>query len=326
VKEIDLKFSKDIIKLDCEKTVNELIEKMKQQTYVDLNRQGAVIGTSGGIDSSLVAALSAKAFGPKRMYGVMLPDKDSSPDSQNLGKELAETYGYKYEVNDVTEALKGAGCYKYRDAAFRQVFPDWQEGWKAKIVLPTNILESNRLNVYRLAIETPDGEKMEKRLPLKAYLQIVAASNMKQRIRMLTLYYHAERLNYAVMGTGNKNEHMQGFFVKYGDGGADTKPIAHLFKTQVFQLAEYLGVPAGIRERTPTTDTYPSEQTQEEFFFGLKFQTMDLLWIGKEKGFSSDEVAEVMDLTSEQVERVWKDIDQKQKTTEYLRAQPLEIE
>jgi NAD+ synthase len=161
---------------------------------------------------------------------------------------------------------------------------------------------------------------------VKEYLQIVAASNMKQRIRMLTLYYHAERLNYAVIGTGNKNEHMQGFFVKYGDGGADTKPIAHLYKTQVFQLAEYLGVPEGIRSRTPTTDTYPDEQTQEEFFFGLKFKTMDSIWYAKENNIPIEETAKVTGYTTEQIQRVWDDLDQKERTTEYLRMPPTEVE
>lgn len=320
-----MKFSKDLIKLDCKKVVDELVETLRQQVYVQLKRQGAVVGTSGGIDSSVVAALCARAFGPDRMVGILLPDKDSSGESEKLGIELAKTYGYPYEINDVTEGLRGAGCYKYRDSAFQQVFPEWREGWKAKIVLPTNILDSDRLNVYRLAVESPDGKKMEKRLPLKAYLQIVAASNMKQRIRMLTLYYHAEARNYAVIGTANKNEYDQGFFVKYGDGGVDIKPIAGFYKTQIFQLAEYLGVPDGIRSRTPTTDTYPDEVSQEEFFFGLKFLTMDLLWLGKEGGYSIEDVAGVMGLEVEQVERVWKDLDRKERTTEYLRAAPLGI-
>jgi len=320
-----MKFSKDLIKLDCEKVVDNLVKTLQSQVYNQLKRQGAVVGTSGGIDSAVVAALCARAFGPERMVGILLPDKDSSGESSKLGIELAEKFGYSYEINDCTEGLRGAGCYKYRDSAFQQVFPEWRDGWKAKIVLPTNILDSNRLNVYRLAIESPDGKKMEKRLPLKAYLQIVAASNMKQRIRMLTLYYHAEARNYAVIGTANKNEYDQGFFVKYGDGGVDIKPIAQFYKTQIFQLAEYLGVPKSIRERTPTTDTYPDEVSQEEFFFGLKFLTMDLLWLGKEDGYPIDEVAEVMELEKEQVERVWNDLDRKKKTTDYLRAAPLGI-
>lgn len=320
-----MKFTKDLIKLDCKKTVDQLLERLQNQVYKDLKRQGAVVGTSGGIDSAVVAALCARAFGKDKMLGVLMPDKDSSPESTKLGEELARTFGYEHVIENVTAGLEGAGCYRRRDEAMARIFPEYKPGWKAKIVLPTNILEKSQLNIFRLSITPPNGQPQTKRLPLKEYLQIVAASNMKQRIRMITLYYHAERLNYAVIGTGNKNEHDQGFFVKYGDGGADCKPIAHLFKTQVFQLAEYLGVPEGIRSRTPTTDTYPDEQTQEEFFFGLKFLTMDLLWLGKEQGYPRAEVAQVMGLTEEQVERVWNDLDQKKRTTEYLRQQPLEM-
>ena len=318
-------FSRNSLKLDCEKTVNELVEQLKSEVFVQLKRQGAIVGTSGGIDSAVVAALCARAFGPERMLGVLLPDKDSSPDSKALAIELADKFGYKYEVNDITRALEGAGCYHYRDGGFRQVFPDWKEGWEAKIVLPTNVLDSDRFNVYRLWVKSPKGEAMEKRLPLKAYLQIVAASNMKQRIRMMTLYYHAEAHNYAVIGTSNKNEYDQGFFVKYGDGGVDTMPIARFYKTQIFQLAAYLGVPESIQKRTPTTDTYPSEVSQEEFFYGLKFEMMDLLWYAKDNNYPVDEVAKVMGLTADQVQRVWHDLDSKKNTTDYLRMPPIGV-
>jgi NAD+ synthase len=319
-------FSMNSLDIDCKKVTDQLIKFLQQEVYVNMKRGGAVVGTSGGIDSAVVAALCSKAFGPEKMLGVLLPDKDSSPDSAMLGKELAKTFGYDVITEDITGGLEGHGCYTRRDEAIAKIFPDYKPGWKAKIVLPTNILEKSRFNVFRLTVTAPGGEPVTKRLPVKEYLQIVAASNMKQRIRMLTLYYHAEKLNYAVIGTGNKNEHMQGFFVKYGDGGADIKPIAHLFKTQVFQLAEYLGVPKGIRERTPTTDTYPDEQTQEEFFFGLKFKTMDLMWYALEHEVPIDEVAKVMNLKPEQIQRVWDDIIQKKKTTEYLRMEPVEIE
>ena len=320
-----MRFSKSLINIDCEKVANELIEKLKQQVFVQLKRHGAIVGTSGGIDSSVMAALCSRAFGPEKTIGVIMPDKDNSAASMEFAIKLARKFGYHHEIVDVTAALEGAGCYKLRADGFRQVFPEWIDGWKAKIVLPTNVLDSNRLNVFRLAVESPSGEKMIKRLPIRAYLQIVAASNMKQRMRMLTLYYHAEARNYAVVGTANKNEYWQGFFVKYGDGGSDLAPIADLYKTQVFQLAEYLGVPDEIRGRTPTTETYPAEVSQEEFFFGLDFKTMDLLWLAKDGGFDSAVVASEMDLTVEQVERVWHDIDQKQRTTEYLRLPPLGV-
>jgi NAD+ synthase len=317
-----MSFSMDVLNLDCKKVVDELVEFLRHKIYVEYKRAGAVVGTSGGIDSAVVAALCARAFGPEKMLGVLLPDRDSSQDSSKLGIELATTYGYKYITENITKGLEGSGCYVRRDEAFKKLFPEYGPGWKAKIVLPTNILETGRLNIFRLTATPPGGEPISKRLPVAEYLQIVAASNMKQRLRMLTLYYHAERLNYSVIGTGNKNEHDQGFFVKYGDGGADCRPIAHLFKTQVFQIGAYLGVPQGILGRTPTTDTYPDEQTQEEFFFGLKFKTMDLLWHAKEHNVPIGEVAKVMNLNTDQVQRVWNDLDQKKRTTEYLRAEP----
>lgn len=123
-------------------------------------------------------------------------------------------------------------------------------------------MDEDTLNVFHLTIVAPDGDEKIKRLSIKEYFQIVAASNFKQRSRMVMLYYHAELRNFAVIGTGNKNEHEQGFFVKYGDGGVDIQPIAHLYKTQVYQLARYLEVPKEIQERTPTTDTYSATSTQ----------------------------------------------------------------
>ncbi len=317
-------FSVNSLNIDCEKVAGELVETLKKQVYVQMNRGGAVVGTSGGVDSAVVAALCTRAFGPEKMLGVLLPEKDSSPDSIKLGKELAGEFAYEYIIEDISKALEGASCYVRRDEAIARVFPEYKPGWKAKIVLPTKILEKSQLNIFKLTVTAPGGQPQTKRLPLKEYLHIVAASNMKQRIRMLTLYYHAERLNYAVIGTGNKNEHEQGFFVKYGDGGADCKPIAHLYKTQVFQLAEYLGVPEEIRQRTPTTDTYPDEQTQEEFFFGLKFKTMDLLWFAFENNVPAEEVSKVMKLNTDQVQRVWNDLKQKHRSTEYLRMPPLQ--
>jgi NAD+ synthase len=140
---------------------------------------------------------------------------------------------------------------------------------------------------------------------------------------MSILYYHAESLHYAVIGTPNKHEQEQGFFVKYGDGGADVMPIGNLYKTQVYQIAEYLDIPASIIKRTPTTDTYPAEQTQEEFFYQLPFRTMDLYWYGFENGYSAAEVAEVMGETEERVKSLFNNFQRKRKTTEYLRMSPV---
>ncbi|MCO6448591.1 MAG: NAD(+) synthase [Ignavibacterium album] len=318
-----MKFTKDSINIEPAKEFEKISSKLKEDVIKRLKKRGAVVGISGGIDSSVVLAICAKTFGSDRVLGVMMPENDSNPDSLNLAKKLSAKFNTKYVVENMTDALAGFGCYKRRDDAIKDVFPEYNNSYKAKITLPSNLLEKESLNVFQLTIIAPDGKTKSERLPLKEYLQIVAASNFKQRSRMSMLYYHAESRNYAVIGTGNKNEHEQGFFVKYGDGGADIKPIAHLFKTQVFQLADYLEVPEEIRKRTPTTDTYSAEQTQEEFFFRVPFGILDRIWFGWEQGIPSKKIAEVLELTEENVDSIIRDTQRKIRTTEYLRMEPL---
>jgi NAD+ synthase len=318
-----MKFSRDSIKIDPVSEGEKIVNKLKEDVFNNLKKRGAVVGISGGIDSSVVLALCAKTFGPDKVLGVMMPESDSNPDSLILARKLAGKFNVEYVVEDMTATLAGFGCYRRRDEAIKRVFPEFDSTYKAKITLPKNLLEKETLNVFQLTIISPEGEQKTSRLPLKEYLQIVAASNFKQRSRMSMLYYHAESKNYAVIGTGNKNEHEQGFFVKYGDGGADAKPIAHLFKTQVFQLAKYLDVPEEIQIRTPTTDTYSAEQTQEEFFFRLPFEILDTIWYGWENKVSSDQIAASLNLKPDQVDNVIHDIQRKIATTEYLRMEPL---
>ena len=287
-------------------------------------RRGAVVGISGGIDSAVVLALAVKAFGPERVVAVMMPDKDSDHISEVYARELAAKFGVEPLLEDITAALQGFDCYHRRDDAIRRVFPEFDaaKGYKAKIVLPQDLLESNTLNVFSVTIIRPDGKQETKPLPSRDMLQIVAASNLKQRSRMSTLYYHAEAKQFAVLGTANKNEHDEGFFVKYGDGGVDIQVIAHLFKTQVYQLAKHLGVPESIQKRTPTTDTYSAPCDQQEFFYRLPFHVLDLLWYAKEQNVPKTEVAKVMGLNEVQVERAFDDIDRKIRTTEFLRLLP----
>jgi NAD+ synthase len=320
-----MKFSKDVLKIDAAAETDRIVEWMRQEVRQEMRRQGGVVGISGGIDSSVVLALSVRAFDPDHVIGVMLPEKDSDPESEILARELAACFGIDPILEVITPVLEGFGCYPRRDEAIKRVFPEYDpsDGYTAKIVLPQNLLNEDVLNIFSLTIISPDGLEKTKRLSLKDYYQIVAASNFKQRTRMAMLYYHAEVNNYAVIGTGNKNEHDQGFFVKYGDGGADLKPIAHLYKTQVYQLAEYLGIPEKIQRRTPTTDTYSAHSSQEEFFFRLPFETMDLLWFAQENNCPVSEVAEVMGLSEIQIQRAFNDFNRKRRTTEYLRMPPL---
>jgi len=316
-------FNKNSLKIDAAQVSNQLAGLILNQVGGVLKKTGAVVGISGGIDSSVVAALCTKALGPDKVLGVMMPEKESSDESEALARKLGKKFGFETIKENITEGLSGLGCYRERNEAIKQVFPEFNESWKCKIVIPTNILEKKTFNVFSLCIENDAGEKKTKRMPPSAYLQIVAASNFKQRLRMTTLYYHAEKRNWAVAGTGNKDEHEQGFFVKYGDGGADLKPIGHLFKIQVFQLAEYLGVPKEIINRTPTTDTYSAEVTQEEFFFGLDFYRMDMLWHALETNIPAAKAAKILGLSVEQVETGYANIRRKILATEYLRMEPL---
>ncbi|MBD3404054.1 NAD(+) synthase [candidate division GN15 bacterium] len=320
-----MSFTKDSLKIDAAAVTEQICEQMRSQIRKDLKKTGAIVGISGGIDSSVCAALASRALGPKRVVGIMMPETDSSPESEKLARELSETFGFETVLENISGGLSGLGCYERRDEAVKSVFPEFDKSYTSKITIPSNILEKDSFNFFQLTIENKDGAKT-KRLPLEAYLQIVAASNLKQRLRMTTLYYHAEKRNWAVVGTGNKDEHMQGFFVKYGDGGADLKPIAHLYKIQVYQLAEYLGVPQSIIGRVPTTDTYSAEVTQEEFFFGLDFYNMDMLWHAMETGVPAADAAKVLGLTTEQAERGYANIQRKITATEYLRMPPIEIE
>ena len=254
----------------------------------------------------------------------MLPEKDSSSDSEMLAKKLAEKFGVKTKIENISGALEGFGCYTRRDEAMKRVFPEYDPSkHKSKIEIRQNILKQNMPAIFWLTIIDESGKPKSKMLPMKEYLQIVAASNFKQRSRMSMLYYHAEAMYYAVIGTPNKHEVEQGFFVKYGDGGADVMPIGNLYKTQVYELAEYLGVPQEIIDRSPTTDTYTAEQTQEEFFYQLPFEMMDLLWYAWENGYEPHEVAPALDITEKEVENVFKTFKRKKKTTEYLRMSPI---
>ncbi|NLJ44040.1 MAG: NAD(+) synthase [Bacteroidales bacterium] len=318
-------FSKDIILLqDIEAVVNEITTKLKKDVLVDFKRNGAVVGISGGIDSSACLALSVKAFGADKVLGIIMPEKDSSPDSEELALELAAKFGVRTVKEVITDALNGFRCYERRDEAVKRVFPEYDpKTYKMKIGVRQTGLYNNLPPLFILSIIDPEGNQKDSILHAKEYLQIVAASNFKQRSRMSILYYHAEALHYAVIGTPNKHEQEQGFFVKYGDGGADVMPIGNLYKTQVYQLARYLGVPEGILSRTPTTDTYSATQTQEEFFYQLPFELMDIYWYGFENGYSPDEVGAVMGETPERVEALFRNFERKRKTTEYLRMAPL---
>ena len=310
--------------LNPEEEINRISSKFTEMLR-SLKRRGIIVGISGGIDSSVTLALAVKALGKERVFALQMPERHSAEETLYLSGLLADAYGVERIHEDISETLEAVGFYRRYDETVRTVIPEYGADWKSKIVIPS-VVDNPGYTVFSIIAQSPSGEIIKKRLPLKAYLGIVAATNFKQRIRKMLEYYHADRLNFAVSGTPNRLEYDQGFFVKLGDGAADIKPIAHLYKTQVYQLAKYLGVPTEICSRPPTTDTYSLPQSQDEFYFSLTHDKMDICLYAKNHGIAASQIADEIGLTEEQVIRVYKDIDVKRATTRYLHLSPLLIE
>ena len=317
---------RSVLDIDCAKVARQIEESMREAVAHRLRRRGAVLGVSGGVDSAVTACLAARAFGPDRVLGLLMPERDSSPAGTQRGKALCETIGIKYVLEDISAVLEHAGCYRRRDEAVRELFPDYHSGCRFKIAVADRLIDSDRLNYFNLIVESPEGRQQKKRMPVDVYLQVVAATNMKQRTRKLVEYYHAERLNFAVLGTPNRLEYELGFFVRGGDGLADIKPIAHLYKTQVYALAHYLGVSEEIRSQVPSTDTYNLPQTQEEFYFAIPYDQMDLLLHAFDHGVAPSAAGEVLGLSGQQVERVYRDISAKKRGAALLKQEPILVD
>ncbi len=310
--------------LDTAGEAARIATSMRDALRNRLRRRGYVVAVSGGIDSAVCLALSAAAVGPDRVLALLLPEKDSSDETMGRARRLVEHVGVESVEQDIEPTLAAIGCYQARDEAMHQVFPEYTPEWKSKIVL-TGGLEG-RYNHFRLVVQRPDGEVLSEPLGLREYLQIVAATNYKQRVRKTIEYFHADRLNYAVVGTPNRLEYDQGFFVKNGDGSADVKPIAHLYKTQVYAMARELDLPEEVCAAVPTTDTYSLAQGQDEFYFALPYAQMDVTLWAFENELSAAEAAVLAGLSEEQLARVYEDIRAKRRAAEYLHMPPLQAD
>lgn len=317
-------FAEDLLAFDCGPAVEHIAATLREQVTKRLHRRGVVLGLSGGIDSTVCAALAARALGPDRVLGLLMPEAHSAEESTPLGQLAADHLGIPTLVEDITPILEAAGCYRRQEAAIRRVLPEYGPGWRSKLVLPS-VVDSDSYRLFTLVAQSPEGGQVRLRLTPTAYLELVAATNFKQRIRKMLEYHHADRLVYAVLGTPNRLEYDQGFFVKNGDGAADLKPIAHLYKTQVYALAEHLGLPREIRDRPPTTDTYSLPQSQEEFYFSLPYTIMDRCLWAHNHGLTPAETAAGTGLTEDQVGRVFTDIEAKRRAARYLHEPPLLI-
>lgn len=317
-------FGWQALDIDHAGEAERIAARLREITARVLHRRGLVVAISGGIDSSLCAALAVRALGAERVYCLILPERDSDPDSAARAELLVRHLGVRAETFDIAPTLAAIGCYARRDAAVRSVLPEYDERWKMKLVIVGGA--EGAINRFRVVAESPDGARHERDLGLAEYLTIVAATNFKQRVRKTVEYFHADRLNYAVLGTPNRLEYDQGFFVKNGDGSADVKPIAHLYKSQVYAMARHLGLPARLCEAQPTTDTYSLDQGQDEFYFALPYREMDLALWAIDHDIAAAELARVLGIDAARAEAIYRDIRNKRRTTRYQHLAPVLID
>jgi NAD+ synthase len=315
-------FNKDILNINCEKESERIQHFIREQALTHFKNRGAVVGLSGGIDSAVVSTLCVNALGKERVLGLILPEKDSNPISKSYAYNHVEKLGIEVEEVDITNQLESLGTYKAYNKVIKNIFSDFDDTYKFHITLPQNLLEKDRISYHTITIQPPDNETQSKRLSSKEWLEISSAQNTKQRIRMINLYLYAEKNNYLVAGTTNKSEVMQGFYMKYGDGGVDIEPIAHLYKVQVYQLAKYLGVTEEIISRPPSPDTYSLPVTDEQFYFCMPYELVDLLLYTYDNNIPEEQISEVLKLSSDQIKRVFRDFKAKENATWHLRQLP----
>jgi NAD+ synthase len=310
-----------VLDIDARSEVERIAHELRESAATVLRKRGAVVAISGGVDSAVCAALAVRALGPQRVLALILPERESSPDSALRAKSLATHLGVEAVEWDIGPTLDAIGCYRLRDEAVRRMLPAYGPSWRMKIVVAGGL--EGRINHFKLVAQSPDGAGYEARLRLPEYLQIVAATSFKQRVRKTIEYFHADRRNYAVIGTPNRLEYDQGFFVRNGDGAADIKPIAHLYKSQVYALAGYLQLPEDVATAPPTTDTYSLSQGQDEFYFVLPYRQMDLALWALNHGIATEELAEALGISRERAGHVYDDIRAKRRATRSLHRQPL---
>tara|TARA_Y100001936_G_scaffold221896_1_gene237283 strand:- start:690 stop:1679 length:990 start_codon:yes stop_codon:yes gene_type:complete len=308
---IKLNFSKDILQIrDIENLIKSLESFIHDQTFKEYRKRGIVIGISGGIDSAVVATLASNAVGKENVLGVILPEKESNKESQELAEELCKNLDIEYVIDNITPILDAASVYKTREGIVQRLFQDFNNSCKYRLIFTENF-DNDGLSIPYLEIQDSQNQIHKIKISLNDYLIMTAATNIKHRTRMSRLYYHAEKNNFLVCGTTNKAEFQQGYFVKYGDGGVDIEPLVNLFKTQVYQLADSLNIPSKIIQRKASPDTWSFNVSDEEFFFSVTYDIIDLMLYAKERSIPLNDICSTLELNKDKVKRILKSQERK---------------
>ncbi|PKL39662.1 MAG: NAD(+) synthase [Spirochaetae bacterium HGW-Spirochaetae-1] len=320
-----MSFNLDILKIDPVKEVKKISDFLIDQVQNVYKRTGIVVGLSGGIDSAVMAALSVEALGKDKVVGLILPEKESNPISSQFAEKHAKQLGIEYRIVDISKTVDSVVGYTWRDEYIKKLVPEFQPGYKFNITLPTDLLERDAFNFYKLQVQLPDGTLKTKRLNAEAFHTVTAFASIKIRARMINLYWEAERRSMVVAGTTNRTEMILGDFCKFGDGGNDMEALSYLYKNQIYQISRYLNVISEIIDRAPSPDTFSLPVTDQEFFFRIDFDKLDHLLYAWEHGIDAHEAAKVLDLSSDAVERAYRDFRAKNRATAHLREMPHEL-
>ncbi len=319
-------FNLDVLKIDPAQELERLSSFVVDQVKAVYRRKGIVVGLSGGIDSACMAALAVHAIGKENVVGLILPENESNPISSEYAMKHARALDIEHRQIDITPTVNSVFNYNNRDEYLQKLVPDYKPGYKYNITLPTDLLERDSFNFYRLQVQMPDGNIKTKRLNLNDFQTVTSFANIKIRARMLHLYAEADRRSCVVAGTTNRTEYLLGDFCKYGDGGTDIEPFTHLYKNQIYQISEFLKVTPEIINRPPSPDTFSLPVSDQEFFFRIPFDKLDHLLYAWEKKISTNEVASVLSITEDAVTRAFKDFESKFRATAHLREMAHTIE
>lgn len=320
-----MKFNLDVLKINPQKETEKIADFVVKNVKKVYRRSGIVVGLSGGIDSAVMAAIAVEAMGKDKVVGLILPEKESNPISSEFANKHAKQLGIEHRDVDITSTVDSVSSYKKRNDFIKNIVPEYKQGYKYNISLPTDLLERDSFNFYVIQVQMPDGSIKKQRLNFDAFRTITSFANIKIRSRMIHLYSEAERRNMIVAGTTNKTEAILGDFCKYGDGGTDIEALAHLYKNQVYQIGAYLRVIPEIMERTPSPDTFSLPVSDQEFFFRIPFDKIDYLLYAWEYEIPVEETAQVLNLPEDAVKRAFKDFTAKNKATAHLRELPYDL-
>ncbi|MCF7928189.1 MAG: NAD(+) synthase [Spirochaetales bacterium] len=260
----------------------ERISSFIEQTVEQHDFDGALIGISGGIDSAVAGAIAVKALGPDRVKGLLLPERDSARVTRSDSKLVCRHLGISRRTRTISGALRRLGVYRLEPPALfapRRL----QERYAAR-----RMNEDAQTDAFLEDLAGRGGRRLREGM---AYYRI------KHRLRMSLLYFQAEQENLAVLGTTNRSEWLTGFYVKWGDDSSDIEPLLHLYKSEIFNLAELLEIPESIRSKAPSPDLVPG--LTDEAAMQISYQKLDRILIAKESGD-----APPVDASAEEIDRV----------------------